>query len=198
MIPSVTCPLSAAAILAGGKARRFGGRDKSRLVVEGLPIIVRQMQVLTRVAHPVFVVAPYADRFRDLGLEVYPDLIPDIGAIGGLYTALERSPEESVIVVACDQPFLDEDVLRRLVELGGDADGAWLRTPKGVEPLIACYRRQSLAAIRGEIDAGRLKLADLEQVLDMRGLDAREVMTDRAIERLVANINTPDDYARIQ
>ena len=149
-------------------------------------------------AHPVFVVAPYADRFRDLGLEVYPDLIPDIGAIGGLYTALERSPEESVIVVACDQPFLEEDVLRRLVELAADADGAWLRTPKGVEPLIACYRRQSLAAIRGEIDAGRLKLADLEQVLDMRGLDAREVMTDRAIERLVANINTPDDYARIE
>ena len=191
------CPVSAA-ILAGGKARRFGGRDKSRLVVEGLPIIVRQVQVLTRVARPVFVVAPHADRFGDLGLEVHPDLIPDIGAIGGLYTALERSPQEAVIVVACDQPFLEEEVLRRLVELTDDADGAWLRTPRGIEPLIACYRRQAVGTIRQQIDAGRHKLADLEHVLNMRVLAARDVMTEAAIDRLTANINTPDDYARIQ
>ena len=194
----MTCPVSAAAILAGGKARRFGGRDKSRLVVEGLPIIVRQVQVLTRVARPVFVVAPHADRFGDLGLEVHPDLIPDIGAIGGLYTALERSPEETVIVVACDQPFLDEGVLRRLVGLAVDADGAWLRSPRGIEPLIACYRRQAGARIRQQIDADQRSLADLEHVLNMRVLEASDVMTGAAIDRLTANINSPDDYARIQ
>ena len=146
----------------------------------------------------MFVVAPHADRFRDLGLEVHPDLTPHIGAIGGLYTALERSPEETVIVVACDQPFLDEDVLRRLVTLADAADGAWLRTPRGLEPLIACYRRQARDAVRRQIDAGQHKLGDLAHVLNMRVLDARDVMTDDAIDRLAANINTPDDYARIQ
>ena len=101
-------------------------------------------------------------------------------------------------MVACDQPFLDEEVLRRLVTLAVAADGAWLRTPRGIEPLIACYRRQARDAVRRQIDAGRLKLADLAHVLNMRVLEANDVMTDDAIDRLVANINTPDDYARIQ
>ena len=101
-------------------------------------------------------------------------------------------------MVACDQPFLDEGVLRRLVELAGDADGAWLRTPRGIEPLIACYRRQAGARIRRQIDTGQRRLGDLEHVLRMRVLEASDVMTSAAIDRLVANINTPDDYARIQ
>jgi molybdopterin-guanine dinucleotide biosynthesis protein A len=194
----VTRLACAAAILAGGKARRFGGRDKSRLVVEGLPIIVRQVQVLQRLACPIFVVAPHADRFADLGLEVHPDLIPDIGAIGGLYTALERSPEEAVLVVACDQPFLDERILGRLVALSEGADGAWLKTPGGVEPLLACYRRRARAAVRQEIEAGRLKLGDLGGVLQIRELDVQDVPAVPPIDRLLLNINSPDDYARIE
>jgi len=195
---SVTHLACAAAILAGGKARRFGGQDKSRLVVEGLPIIVRQVQVLQRLARPIFVVAPHADRFADLGLEVHPDLIPDIGAIGGLYTALERSPEDAVLVVACDQPFLDEQILERLVALSAGADGAWLKTPAGVEPLLACYRRSARAAVREQIAQGRLKLGDLGKVLRMRDLDVHQAADGSPLERLLLNINSPEDYARVE
>ena len=188
----------AAAILAGGKARRFGGQDKCRLVVGGVPIIVRQLEVLQRVARSVFVIAPEAARFADLGLPVYADLIPDIGAMGGLYTALEVAGEELVFAVACDLPFLDAGVLSSLATLAAGADGAWVRTPGGVEPLLACYRRAARHALRCEIDAGRLKLADLGRALDMRELAGDELARFGPIERLVANVNSPDDYARIQ
>ena len=67
---------TSAAILAGGQARRFGGQDKSRLVVEGRPIIVRQMEVLQRVAHDIFIVGPRAGPVCGPGLPVYADLIP--------------------------------------------------------------------------------------------------------------------------
>ena len=60
---------TSAAILAGGQARRFGGQDKSRLVVHGRSIIVRQVEVLQRVADEVFVVARDPERFADLGLD---------------------------------------------------------------------------------------------------------------------------------
>jgi GTP:adenosylcobinamide-phosphate guanylyltransferase len=49
----VTAETVAAAIIAGGRARRFGGRDKSRLVVRGRPIIVRQMEAPQRVANDI-------------------------------------------------------------------------------------------------------------------------------------------------
>jgi molybdenum cofactor guanylyltransferase len=188
----------AAAILAGGQARRFGGQDKSRLVVDGRTIIVRQVEILQRITAEVFVVANARDRFADLGLPVHADLIPGAAAIGGVYTALETANADRVIVVACDLPFLDEGMLRRLVELAPAGDGAWVRTARGVEPLLACYRREARLTIRARIDEGRLKLADLEEALEMGELGAEELAQFGPAARLLANINTPDDYARIQ
>jgi len=187
-----------AAILAGGQARRFGGRDKSRLVVDGRSIIVRQIEVLQRITPDVFIVATETARFADLALPVHPDALPGAGAIGGLYTALEAASADRVIVVACDLPFLDEGMLGRLVELAAAGDGAWVRTPGGVEPLLACYRREARTTVRAEILAGRLKLQDLAVHLHMAELDAKELARFGPAARLLANINTPDDYARIQ
>src|SRR5438132_14393288 len=99
---------TAAAIIAGGRARRLGGRDKSRLIVQGVSIINRQIPVLQQVAATVFVVAAEPDdtRFSDLRLPVYGDVVPDAGAIGGILTALDVSTHHRAIVVACDLPFL--------------------------------------------------------------------------------------------
>lgn len=188
----------AAAILAGGQARRFGGRDKSRLLVRGRPIIVRQVEILQRVATTVFVVAPDAGRFADLGLPIHADLLPGAGAMGGVYTALEMSPAERVLVVPCDMPFLHEGVLKRLVELADGADGAWVRTGHGVEPLLACYQRPARLVVRDAIGAGRLKLADLGAVLRMRELAAADLATFGPVDELLANVNSPDDYGKVK
>lgn len=183
----------AAAILAGGTARRFGGRDKSRLVVRGRSIIVRQMEVLQRVAAQIFIVANDAERFADLGLDVHPDIVPGAGAIAGLHTALEVSPADRVVVVACDMPFLDAAVLNRLVDLAADADAAWVRSADGPEPLLACYRRQARLAVRQAIDGGRLKLAELGSLLNVRELDAAELTAFGRVDELLANLNSPAD-----
>ena len=188
---------TAAAILAGGRARRLGGRDKSRLLVEGLPIIIRQVEVLQLVASRLFVVGSGPERFADLSLPVYADRIGGAGALGGIYTALEIADREFVLTVACDLPFLEAPLLGRLVEMAaGVRDGAWIRTPRGVEPLIACYRRGARERIRGQIEAGRLKAADLAAVLDVAEMDLGEVARYGSPARLLANVNTPDDYVQ--
>jgi molybdopterin-guanine dinucleotide biosynthesis protein A len=194
----VTSPNVAGAIVAGGQARRFGGHDKCRLVVDGRAIIVRQLEVLQRIARPVFVVANDAARFTDLHVPVHADVLPGTGAVGGLYTALLRADTDLVIVVACDLPFLDAAVLSRLVELAAPADGAWIRTTRGVEPFVACYRTRAAPRIRREIEAGRLRAADLGGVLDLAVLDEAELATFGPVDRLLANVNSPEDYARVQ
>jgi molybdenum cofactor guanylyltransferase len=198
MIVPVTSPTVAAAIVAGGQARRFGGRDKSRLVIDGRPIIVRQLEVLRRITDRVCVIANDADRFADLGVPVYADIVPGAGAIGGLLTAVTHAGADIVIVVACDLPFLDAGLLRRIVELADGADGAWVRTARGVEPLLACYQTRTAGRIRHEIDDGRLRAADLGGVLNMAEVAETELAQFGEIERLLANVNSPDDYARVQ
>jgi molybdopterin-guanine dinucleotide biosynthesis protein A len=188
---------TSAAILAGGRARRFGGRDKSRLIVEGYPIINRQVEVLQRVADPLFIIAGDPGRFADLGLPIYSDVIEGSGTLGGIYSALEVSPLDAVLVVACDLPFLDAGLLGRLVELAQDGDAAWVRSDRGPEPTLACYRRTARQAIRRQIDAGRLKASDLGAVLSVAEMDLTEVARFGQPSRLLANINTPADYERV-
>jgi molybdopterin-guanine dinucleotide biosynthesis protein A len=192
MIPDL-----AAAILAGGRARRLGGRDKSRLMVRGRPIINRQMDVLQQLTKELFVVAGDAARFADLGVPVHPDRIPGAGALGGIYTALEVAQADRVITVACDLPFLHAGLLERLADLAADGDAAWIRTPRGPEPLIACYRRGARARILRQIETGRLAASDLGSVLAIAEVDAVELERFGSPDRLLANVNTPEEYERL-
>jgi molybdopterin-guanine dinucleotide biosynthesis protein A len=187
-----------AAILAGGRARRFGGQDKSRLIVRGRTIIVRQMEILQRVADEIFVVGAEPGRFADLALPSYPDARTGLGVIGGIATALSVARADRVVVVACDLPFLDTALLQRLVMLSDGADGAWVRTARGPEPLLACYRRAALPAIQASIEGGRLKAADLGGVLNIREIAEPELSEFGAVDRLLANLNTPDDHRRVE
>ena len=192
----VSKPSMAAAILAGGRARRYGGRDKSRLIVGDRPIIVRQMEVLGRIASPVIVIANDAARFADLHVPVHADIVPDAGAVGGIYTAVATSGADLVLVVACDMPYLDEMLLRRLVDLAATADGAWVRTARGPEPLLACYRRPTAPIIRRELDAGHFRAGDLGHVLKMAEVDEAELARFGPPDKLLLNVNTPEDWGR--
>jgi molybdopterin-guanine dinucleotide biosynthesis protein A len=187
----------AAAILAGGRARRFGGRDKSRLVVGDRPIIVRQIEVLQRIAARVVVIANEPERFADLGLPVVADLIPNAGALGGIYTALRSADGDRVIVVACDMPHLNEALLRRLAELAATGDGAWVRGARGPEPLLACYATAAADRIGHALDRGEFRAGDLDRILDMKEIDERELATFGEPADLLRNVNTPEDYGAL-
>lgn len=189
---------TAGAILAGGNARRFGGRDKARLVIEGRSIIDRQVELLRTVTDDVFVVGHDPERFSDLGLPVFPDRIRGAGALGGILTALESTKADRVLVLACDMPFLVAGVLRALVALANSGDGAWVRTTRGPEPLVACYRQSALPHIRDAIESGHLKAAELNQRLALKALSEDDLARFGPVELLLANLNTPEDYARVQ
>jgi len=188
-VPSVSL---AAAILAGGRARRMDGLDKSRLVVEGRAIIVRQLDALRRLTPQVFVVSSDAARFADLGVPLVPDALPGTGALGALYTALISARADWIVVIACDMPFITAAALDELVAeaAGAGGDGAWARSARGVEPLFACYRTAAAARLRALVDAGERRLAAAGGVLNMRDVDIEA--------RVLTNVNTPEDYARVQ
>ena len=182
----------AAAILAGGRARRLGGVDKWTLAVGGAPIRERQLAVLRRIADPVFVVGGTGT--GDAQLHIVPDAYPDAGALGGIYTAIQASPCERTLVVACDMPFLNEDLLRRLADT--HADVAIPRTERGYEPLCAIYSRSCAPVIQKRIEHGELQAS-----IPPAGVRIVELGPDvlAAIDPdglLFVNVNTPHDYAR--
>lgn len=202
--------MPSAAILAGGRATRFGGLDKGAVIVQGRSILDRQLTAITQVTDDIlYVGAKPPAEYRDLLREV-PDLRPGLGPLGGLDTALGAARDDTVLVIAGDMPFLTAEFLEYLARMAGDAgsmanpgspgniDAAVPRTARGWHTLTAAYRRACQPRVRARLAAGTLAmrgLLDELQVLEI-GHDAIARFGDP--ERLLANVNTPADLDQVQ
>jgi molybdopterin-guanine dinucleotide biosynthesis protein A len=188
------------AILAGGHARRLGGLNKAGLILQpgGASVLDRQLERLRRVVDRTIIIADDAERFRDAGVPVIPDMVAESGALGALYTAVHAAGTEWTLVIACDMPFVSERLLTHLVSVGRSVDIAIPRTARGYEPLCATYSRRSATELRSLIDQQRFRLSEVARI---PGLNVHEVGRDELEafgpeEVLFFNLNTPDDYAR--
>lgn len=185
-----------AAIVAGGPATRFEGRDKSSLPVGPCSILDRQLAVIRPLTDRVVVVANQPDRFRDTALPVVPDLVPGAGALGGIYTALRAATTEYVLVVACDLPFLTVRFLRHLADRAPGFDLAIPRSTDGLQPMCAMYSRACLEPIRARISAAALRVQDVAAELRTREIGPEELADYDPDGVLFFNVNTAADYQR--
>jgi arginyl-tRNA synthetase len=186
-----------AAILAGGQARRFGGRDKSALRIGAASILDRQLSALREAAGRVFMVTASRARFGRADLEVVEDLLPGTGAAGGLYTALQAARSPFVLVLACDLPFVSAAFLRYLASLASPGyDAIVPRSADGWQPLCAVYGRHVAVDLRARIEAGRLKLLDALASWKVREVGPPEIEAAGGGEHVFLNVNTPGDLAR--
>lgn len=192
---SDTPPRIAAAILAGGKARRMGGANKAGLRIGNERIIDRQLRLLRQIADPVFIVAASADPFQELEITVVPDVVPGAGPLGGIYTALTASPCARTLIVACDLPYLSLPLLQRLAA-PSDADLVIPRTARGYEPLCAAWSAACAGPIRRRIQSGTLKTALVVEELRVEEIGPEVLASCDPQGLLFVNVNTPHDYER--
>jgi molybdopterin-guanine dinucleotide biosynthesis protein A len=182
------------AVLVGGKSRRMG-TDKALLTVGGQRIIQRVIGALQAVADEVLLVGAGAERYAWLGGRTVDDLIPRGGPLAGLYTALSVARHSRCLVVACDMPFLNTDLLRYMFQEAARWDAVVPRWRGRLEPLHAVYARSCLEHIEYMLDSGDLCPLDLFSLVDVRYVETHEVASFDGGELSFANLNTPADLA---
>ena len=185
------------AILAGGQARRFAGRDKSSLLIDGRTILARQLEALGSVAETIVIVGAASVPAGGAAACTLPDLVPGAGPLGGLYSALVATPASQVIVVACDMPFVTSGLLRTLATACEGHDAAVPFAGGRWHPLCACYSTRCAPRVRRQLDDGRLRMTDLLAMLDVATLDEGALRLHGDPARLLANVNTHEDYERL-
>jgi molybdopterin-guanine dinucleotide biosynthesis protein A len=179
-------------IQAGGRSRRMGA-DKALMSFRGRPLIQRVKERLEGLAVEMLVTTNQAENYVFLGLPLVADILPGHGALGGLYTALASASRPCVAVVACDMPFASASLLRlaHRILLDEGADLVVPRSPGGLEPLQALYRRQTcLPAVLAALEAGELKTIDWFGRVRGRELTPDEIATADPTGRAFWNVNT--------
>ena len=213
---------TSAAILAGGRATRLAGRDKSALIVEGRTILDRQLSVLSSITDDVLIVgAGVARAIHDSrssgGLEpvegqarhaagapgrIAPrqiiDIVPGCGPLGGLHAALTAARGDALFVIACDMPFVTAAFADYLLSLSGDAEIVVPQTERGYHPLCAVYTRACLDPVAARLADRRLRLGELVGALRARVVSAEEMARFGDPSRLLTNVNTPTEYASLE
>jgi molybdopterin-guanine dinucleotide biosynthesis protein A len=200
-----------AAILAGGHSTRMG-TDKALLRAwPGGPAMIEMVaaRLLEAGLPPALLVTNTPERYAFLGLRMVPDDLPGAGPLGGILTALVHSPLPRVLVVACDMPLLNPDLLRYMASLPDDADAivprhAGLEDTAALrpEPLHAIYSRRCIEPIRrrlerrgGKIPLGSGSVVSLLGELNVKYVEEDELRAHDPYLLSFRNINTPQEWA---
>jgi molybdopterin-guanine dinucleotide biosynthesis protein A len=182
-------------IQAGGASRRMG-RDKALVPFLGQPLITRVIQRVSGLADELIVNTNRPEAYAFLGLPTLPDIIPERGALGGLFTALTIANHRLVAVVACDMPFVNPDLLAAQLSLLEDTgyDAVIPVTENGAEPFHAVYRREScLPVIKAALDAGSWRVNSWFDNANLYFLSPEEALQYDPLHLAFRNINTPED-----
>jgi molybdopterin-guanine dinucleotide biosynthesis protein A len=174
-------------LLAGGESRRMG-RSKALLEVEETTLIEWLAERLAPGFEELRVAARDASQLpAGLRPRLVTDARPGAGPLGGIEAGLAVARYPTVVVVACDMPYVTAELTGRLVDAAQGHDAAVPRVGERVEPACAAYRRSAAASITAALEAGDLKVADALGGLDVAWLEDEE-------PALFTNLNTPEDY----
>ncbi len=188
-----------AIVLAGGLSRRLG-RDKAIEPFGGEPLIARVIGRLSKLTNETIVVVNSEARGEELPLpdtaRIAVDIYPDSGSLGGIFSGLAAAANDWGFVVACDMPFLNEELISHMLTLREDCDAVVPVLSGYPEPTHAAYSKACLPHIERRLKANRLKIAGFFDNVRVRTVTADEVDAFDAQRLSFFNVNTPEDLKR--
>ena len=137
-------------ILAGGEARRLGGKGKAFVNVSGVPLVWHIINNFKGQVNNLAINSRDKNKFLDFGLPILDDTIKEEGGAGplaGISSAikwaitLDNKINNYVVTVPVDTPFLPLDLVKRMsMELSiNNADVIMASSNNNIYPVIALW-----------------------------------------------------------
>jgi molybdopterin-guanine dinucleotide biosynthesis protein A len=183
-------------IQAGGKSTRMGGAPKALIELGGKRIIERVVDALPPALSDLLLVTNTPDLYAFLGLPMVPDVFPDHGSLGGIYSGLKAAKGEYAFTVACDMPFLHPDVVRLVIARAGEADVVIPKVGDQHETMHACYAKACLPYMEECLRSQRFKIVGFFPKVSVLDIPEAEVARYRDPEICFMNVNSPEELTR--
>ncbi len=184
-------------ILAGGKSSRMG-TDKALIHINGLPLLTRICNIALSCTSPVYIVTPWLEKYQDIipqNCRIIPESNHNSGPLIGFYQGLKSiPPTEWILLLACDLPNINSDVLQSwILQLNlVDQDAIALLPPhsKGWHPLCGFYRQICFSLLEKFIQSDGKSFQKWLQKYHVQELIVHE-------QKVLFNCNTPEDLYQL-
>ncbi|MGD2251281.1 MAG: molybdenum cofactor guanylyltransferase [Anaerolineales bacterium] len=185
------------AIQAGGHSNRMG-RDKALIPLAGKPLIQHVIERIDGLGDEILVTTNRPQDYAFLGLRLASDRKPGEGTLIGLQTALEHAQGQTVLLLACDMPFVSRRLLEHLLQLAPQADVVIPRRGDFLEPLQAVYSRSCLPAVEAALARGEQRMVSFFPQVTVLPVEQEDL--DRFDPKGLSffNINRPQDLAQAE
>ena len=183
----------AALVLAGGKSSRMG-QDKALIPWDGIPLLERVCQVASQCCQEVYIITPWSDRYQAiLTAKNYQFMVesnPGLGPLVALAQGLAEIPADWVLLLACDMPLLQVEIILDWANQLNNLSTATLASVPQQEtiwqPTCGFYRREALPELEKFIQqGGRSFQTWLEQI------PVESILVDDRLKDMLFNCNTP-------
>jgi molybdopterin-guanine dinucleotide biosynthesis protein A len=178
-------------VLAGGISSRYG-KNKALIEFHGIPLIERVLDVMRPIFRHVIIITNTPDEYSYLELPMYQDIIKGLGPLGGIFTGLQVIPD-SGFFVACDMPFLNQGLIRHIVEIKADFDLVVPIISGNMEALHSLYGKGCQSKIEDMINSKIYQVFRFFPEVSVRYVDEDEVRIFDPDLRSFLNINRPEE-----
>jgi len=190
--PSSKFPLSGA-VLAGGKAQRFGGQDKTPLTLGPEHLLNRTLAIINSFCTETLISSntPYEQTKG----RIVPDHKNGQGPLGAIYSCLLAACNPYLMIVAGDMPFIRPPALINLWHQKEDFDVIIPRSPDGMQPLAAIYKQSCIPYIATQLKENNFKIRGFFDNVRVKVITCSK-FPDIYPDNTFLNINSPDDLKR--
>lgn len=150
-----------ALILAGGKARRMGGKNKALLQLEQQTFLSRLETALAGFDEKLISLRD-TSWIEETSFSPILDQVADRGPLEGLRCALSLCRSDALLVVACDVPLFSKELAQAMLHADQGYDAMVCLDHTGhLHPLCGIYSKKCLPVIETMISEGNLRISGI-------------------------------------
>lgn len=183
-------------ILAGGLARRMGGKDKGLINVAGKPLIEYVIEALRPQVNSLIInTNRNLDSYKNYGVPIVVDSVSGFhGPLAGMASCMCVVDREYMVTVPCDSPNLPDDLVTRMYAglTGENAEISVAHDGNYIQPVFALMKTNLLDSLLEFLDGGDRKISNWFEKHRLATVD----FSDKP--ETFININTPEDIKQAE
>ncbi|MDI6799634.1 MAG: molybdenum cofactor guanylyltransferase [Actinomycetota bacterium] len=185
----------ASIILTGGKSKRMGS-DKCALKLSDKSILAELIDLAGPISSEIILAGGQFEKLAAYEVKTVQDEAAGLGPLSGILAGLKGSNSEHNLVVSCDMPFVNRDLIKEMIGRAAGNDVVVCESPNGLEPLCALYSKACIPHIEAALAKGERKVISFFGEVRVEVIAQGEVAKIDPDFLTFFNINTPLDFER--